>query len=97
MQPRRHMQAMTRVRGGYCTERGAPMVPFCPCRLANLSPTCGMRMERTCAHPPTSRNHMRHNRLTVNSHPMDPASPKITVNTLQVRAALLYGPLSTAT
>ena len=29
-----------------------PIVPFCPCRLANLSPTCGMRIDRTCA--PTS-------------------------------------------
>lgn len=24
------------------------MVPFCPCREANLSPTCGMRTDRTC-------------------------------------------------
>ena len=26
-----------------------PMVPFWPWRLANLSPTCGMRIDRTCA------------------------------------------------
>ena len=25
-----------------------PQVPFCPCRLANLSPIWGMRTERTC-------------------------------------------------
>ena len=24
-----------------------PMVPFCPCREENLSPTCGVRHERT--------------------------------------------------
>jgi hypothetical protein len=25
-----------------------PIVPFCPCRDANLSPTCGTRTDRTC-------------------------------------------------
>lgn len=32
-----------------------PMVPFWPWRLANLSPTCGMRIERTCAASRVSR------------------------------------------
>lgn len=44
-------QAQERSRMHACGLGGcarAPIVPFCPCRLANLSPTCGMRMERTC-------------------------------------------------
>lgn len=34
-----------------------PMVPFCPCRLANLSPIWGTLMERTCACRHASPSH----------------------------------------